>query len=124
IGRFGMLDTVRDFAAEQLEPADRPRIVQRLLEHLLNLFVNADLTHDATGPMQMNLASIEQPNIDVALTSASESSHVQPGIRLILLTEMYWVANDPVGGLERLERLMAKAAEIHEPMEPGIEARA
>ena len=124
LGRFGMLDTVRDFAAEQMEPAERTRILQRLLEHLLNLFVNADLTQDATGPMQMNLASIEQPNIEVALNGAGESSPAQPGIRLILLTEMYWVANDPVRGLEWLERLMAKAAETREPLEPGVEARA
>jgi predicted ATPase len=124
IGRFGMLDTVRDFAAEQLDPADRPRIVERLLEYLLKLFANADLTQDATGPMQMNLASIEQPNIDVALNAAGESSHARLGIRLILLTEMYWVANDPVGGLERLERLLARAGETGEPLEPGVYARA
>jgi len=123
-GRFGMLDTVRDFAAEHLEPAERTRIVQRLLEHLLNLFANADLTQDATGPMQMSLAGIELPNVDVALDGAGESSRAQQGIRLILLTEMYWVANDPAGGLERLERLMAKAAETGEPLEPGVEARA
>jgi len=124
IGRFGMLDTVRDFAAEQLEPTERSRIAQRLLEHLLNMFVNAHLSQDATGPMQMNLASIEQPNMDVGLTWAAETSHAQMGIRLILLTEMYWVANDPVGGLDRLERLMARAAETGEPLEPGVHARA
>ena len=124
LGRFGMLDTVRDFATEQLEPAERTRILQRLLVHLLNLFANANLTQDATGPMQMNLARIEHPNIEVALTGAGELSHTQQGIRLILLTEMYWVANDPVRGLEWLERLMAKAAETSEPLESGVEARA
>ncbi|HXJ48089.1 MAG TPA: adenylate/guanylate cyclase domain-containing protein, partial [Candidatus Acidoferrum sp.] len=124
VGRFGMLDTVRDFAAEQLEPAERTRIVQRLLEHLLALFVNANLTQDATGPMQMNLASVEEPNIEVALNGAAGESRPAPlGIRLILLTEMYWVANDPVRGLEWLEKLMAKAAETPEPLEPGVEAR-
>jgi len=41
-----------------------------------------------------------------------------------LLTEMYWVANDPVGGLERLERLMARAVESGESIEPGVHARA
>jgi len=124
IGRFGMLDTVRDFAAEHLAGAERSRIVQRLMEHLLNLFANAELSEDAIGHMQIDLATVEQPNIDVALSWGGESGHAQAGIRLLLLTQMYWVANDPVGGLERLERLMAKAAEIGEPLEPGVHARA
>lgn len=123
-GRFGMLDTVRDFAAEHLEPAERSRIVQRLLEHLLNLFANAYLSEDATGPMQMNLAAVEQPNIDVALTWAGESGHAEQGIRLFLLTEMYWITNDPDGGRTRLERLLATAAETGESLEPGVHARA
>ncbi len=123
-GRFGTLDTVRDFAAEHLGPAERSRIVQRLLEHLLNLFGDANLNQDAIGHMQMKLATVERPNMDVALTWAGESDHAQPGIRLLLLTEMYWVANDPVGGLEWLEKLMARAAEIGEPLDPGIHARA
>ena len=124
IGRFGMLDSVRDFAAEHLGQAERSRIVRQLLEHLLNLFSNADLSQDAPGHMQMNLAAVEQPNLDVALTWAAESGHTQPGIRLLLLTEMYWVANDPVGGIERMERLTDRAAEMGEPIEPGVRARA
>jgi ATP/maltotriose-dependent transcriptional regulator MalT len=62
--------------------------------------------------------------MDVALTWAGESGHAQLGIKLLVLTEMYWIANDPVGGLERLERLMAKAAEKGESLEPGVHARA
>jgi len=124
IGRFGMLDTVRDFAAEHLGSAERSRLVHRLLDHLVNLFANANLSQDATGHMQMDLATVEQPNMDVALTWAVESGHAQQGMRLLTLTEMYWVANDPVGGLERLEGLLAKAAETAEPLEPGVHARA
>ncbi len=123
-GRFSMLDSVRDFAAEHLAPAERSRIVQQLLEHLVNLFVHANLDQDAQGHMEMNLAAVEQPNIDVAMTWGSESGHPQPAIRLLVLTEMYWIANDPVGGLERLERLLAAAAATGETLEPGVHARA
>jgi len=124
IGRFGMLDTVRDFAADHLGPAERSRIVQRLMEHLLNLFANADLSEDATGHMQIDLATVEQPNIDVALSWAGESGHAEKGIRLFLLTEMYWITTDPDGGRTRLERLLAKVAETGEPLKPGVHARA
>ena len=123
-GRFGMLDTVRDFAAEHLGPAERFGIVQRLLEYLLNLFAHADLSEDASGPLQTNLAAVEQPNIDVALTWAGESGNAEKGIRLILLTEMYWITTDPDGGRTRLERLLAKAVETGESLEPGVHARA
>jgi len=124
IGRFGMLDTVRDFAAEHLGRAERSRIEQRLMEHLLNLFADAELTEDATGQMQIDLATVEQPNIDVALSWAGESGHAEKGIRLFLLTEMYWITTDPDGGRTRLERLLAKVAETGEPLEPGVHARA
>jgi predicted ATPase len=124
VGRFGMLDTVRDFAAEHLGPDERSRIAQRLMEYLLNLFANANLSMDAASQMQMNLAALEQPNVDVALTWAGESGRAQEGLKLLSLTEMYWVANDPVGGLERLEKIMALAAQIEEPIKPGVHARA
>jgi predicted ATPase len=124
MGRFDMLDTVRDFGLEKLERGQRSRILQRLLEHLLHVFANANLDEDATGRPQMDLAIVEQPNIDVALDWAVESGYSQMGIRLLLLTEMYWIANDPGGGRERLERLLAKVAETGEPLEPGVHARA
>src|SRR6266566_2022155 len=116
IGRFGMLDTVRDFAAEHLGRAERSRIEQRLMEVLLNLFANAELSEDATGHMQIDLAAVEHPNIDVALSWAGESGHAQMGIRLLLLTEMYWITTDPDGGRARLERLLAKISETGEPL--------
>ena len=124
VGRFGMLDTVRDFAAERISQEERSAVCARLLEHLLTVFASANLDEDATGPMQMHLAAVEQPNVDVALSWAMESGHAQAGIRLLLLTEMYWVASDPAGGRERLEALLARAAETDEPLEPGVHARA
>lgn len=123
-GRFGMLDTVRDFAAEHVGIAERSRILQRLLEYLLTIFASANLSEYATERMQMNLATAEQPNIDVALSWADESGHAQEGIELLVLTEMYWVANDPAGGHERMERLLARVAETGEPLTPGVHARA
>jgi len=123
-GRFGMLDTVRDFAAERLAGAERSRVSERLLEHLLNVFARANLGEDDAGHPQIDLGAVEQPNIDVALSWAAESGHLQAGITLLLLTEMYWVATDPAGGRERLELLLARAAETGEPLEAGVHARA
>ncbi|HEX7263054.1 MAG TPA: hypothetical protein VF383_02635, partial [Candidatus Dormibacteraeota bacterium] len=46
------------------------------------------------------------------------------GIRLFLLTEMYWITTDPDGGRARLERLLAQVAETRESLDPGVHARA
>jgi len=120
-GRFTMLDTISEFAAEQLEARERDRIVQRLLKHQLKLFAEVNLSEEATGPPHMELAHAERPNLDVALAWAQESGHGQNGLRLLLLTEMYWITNDPVAGLERLDALLANAGET---VELDLKARA
>ena len=119
-GRFGMLDTVRDFAGEQLGPAERSRATQRLLEHLVDVFATANLNQDATGPPDVGLAAVERPNLDVALSWAEASGNAQLGVALLFRTEMYWVANDPAGGHERLEALLPKA----DLVDPHVHARA
>ncbi len=124
VGRFGMLETVREFAAERLAEPERSRLAQRLLEHLVDDFRDADLGQDATGQPRMSLATIELPNIEVALSHAGESGDPLTGIKLLLATEMYWVANDPAGGHERLEALLRKLAGGAQSLDPGVEARA
>jgi predicted ATPase/class 3 adenylate cyclase len=120
-GRFTMLDTISEFAAEHLEPSERDRIVQRLLEHQLELFAGGNLSENAHGAPNMDLAQAERPNVDVALAWAGESGHAKTGLRLLLLTEMYWITNDPVGGRQRLDTLLANASET---VEMGLRARA
>jgi len=123
-GRFAMLETVRDFAAEHLTPRERDRLLGRLVEHQLKVFENANLGRRADGHPQMNLANAERPNLDVVLAWAGESGHADSGIRLLVLTEMYWNTTDPAGGRERLDRLLAEAGEAGKPLDLGLEARA
>ncbi|TMC84192.1 MAG: adenylate/guanylate cyclase domain-containing protein [Chloroflexi bacterium] len=123
-GRFAMLETVRDFAAEHLTPRERDRLLGRLVEHQLKVFENANLGRRADGHPQMNLANAERPNLDVGLAWAGESGHADSGIRLLVLTEMYWNTTDPAGGRERLDRLLAEAGEAGKPLDLGLQARA
>ncbi len=122
IGRFGTLDAVREFAAERLDDAGRSALAHRLLEHLLDEFQNANLGQDAAGQPRMSLAAVELPNIEVALSFAGESGNALDGIKLLLATEMYWVANDPAGGHERLEALLRKLGRA-ESLDPHVHAR-
>ena len=123
-GRFAMLETVRDFAAEHLTAPERDRILARLVEHLLKVFENAKLGRRAEGHPQMNLANAERPNLDVGLAWAGESGHADSGIRLLVLTEMYWNTTDPTGGRERLDRFLTQAGEAGKPLDLGLQARA
>jgi tetratricopeptide (TPR) repeat protein len=122
-GRFTMLETVRDFAAERLDPRERDRLLQQLLEYQLDLFANASLSEDPVGPPQMGLANAERPNMDAALTWAVVSGSAEKALRLLVSTEMYWITTDPVGCRERLDGLMAKVRETSESLDLGLHAR-
>jgi predicted ATPase/class 3 adenylate cyclase len=123
-GRFAMLETVRDYATEYLTRPERDRILERLVEYQLNLFGTANLGRRASGHPQMDLANAERPNLDVGLASAIESGHADWGIRLLVLTEMYWNTTDPVGGRERLDRFLSQAGQAGKSLDPGLLARA
>src|SRR5260370_36645479 len=72
----------------------------------------------------MDLANAERPNLDAWLAWALESGTADSGIRLLVLTEMYWNTTDPVGGRERLDRLLSAAGQAGMSLDPGLLARA
>jgi predicted ATPase len=114
-GRFGMLETIREFAAERLDRGSRATFTCRLLEHLLEIFEEANLGPQETGEPDMALAQDERANIDVALDWATKAGELSPALRLVLLLELYWATNDPVGGRERIDRLLDAAGDSLEP---------
>jgi predicted ATPase len=110
-GRFLMLETIREFAAERLEPERRDALLRRLLETLTELFDTANLRPESPGMPAMELAQEERPNVDVALEWAIEAGEADAGLRLMWMLEMYWATNDPFGGRERLDALLASGGE-------------
>jgi predicted ATPase len=114
-GRFGMLETIRDFGAELLEPAQREDLMRRLLGYLLGLFESANLGPQETGEPDIALAQEERGNIDVALGGAAATSQSRSGLGLINLLELYWATNDPVSGRKWIDRLLAAAGDHAEP---------
>jgi predicted ATPase len=114
-GRFGMLETIREFAAEQLPQAESDALRRRLLEHLLALFEDANLGPQLRGEPRMELAQEERPNVDVALAWASEAGEALLGLRLMELLETYWATNDPLGARTRVDVLLAAAGDELEP---------
>src|SRR5207253_8099410 len=70
--------------------------------------------HEAGEP-RMELAQGERANVDVALAWATDAGEVRAGLRLLELLEMYWGTNDPIGGRERLDELLAVGGDDLEP---------
>jgi len=114
-GRFGMLETIREFAAEFLEPTRREDLLRCLLDYLLGLFEIANLGPQEAGEPDIALAQEERGNIDVALDGAAAVGESRSGLSLINLLELYWATNDPVSGRKWIDRLLAAAGDHVEP---------
>ena len=108
-GRYTMLETIREFAADQLPANDRESILRRLLGHLVELFATANLNEDSRGAPRTEIAQAERPNLDVALAWATTAGQAADGLKLLVQTEMYWITNDPIASLDRLERMVESA---------------
>src|SRR5204863_6822397 len=119
-GRFGMLETIREFAAEQLSDREYDALLERLLAYLLELFEDANLSPHAGGTPRMDLAQAERPNVDAALLWAMGSNPLR-GLHLLERMEMYWFTNDPIRAREHVDAMLAAAGT---PLEPSRHARA
>jgi predicted ATPase len=119
-GRFGMLETIREFAAEQLSGDENDTLLRRLLAYLLELFEAVNLSVHADGEPRMELAQEERANVDIALAWATAADPLA-GLRLLELQEMYWFTNDPIRARELLDALLAAAGA---DLDPARHARA
>jgi tetratricopeptide (TPR) repeat protein len=94
-----------EFAAERLDPTSRDDLA----------FEAANLGPQETGEPDIALAQAERANVDVALEWAATAGETPPALSLVFLLELYWATNDPVGGRERIDRLLAAAGDDIEP---------
>jgi predicted ATPase/class 3 adenylate cyclase len=122
-GRFGMLETIREFAAERLPADDRDRLLAGLLDHLTEVLEAANVGRHRSGEPQIEIAQAERPNIDTALAWALEHGEVTAGVTLLMRLELYWATNDPLGGRERVDRLLAAGGDDIPPEVLGSAVR-
>jgi tetratricopeptide (TPR) repeat protein len=118
--RFGMLETIRKFAAERLSPTDRDELLRRLLEHLLELAQSAGL-YEEGGVQRPELIVPERANVEVALAWALETGEISLGIRLIWLLELHLATGDPLAAREWIDAFLARPGG---EVEAGLRARA
>ncbi|HEX8100258.1 MAG TPA: adenylate/guanylate cyclase domain-containing protein [Actinomycetota bacterium] len=113
-GRFGMLETIREFAEELAEDSDDPEMVRRRhAAHFLEIAESANLALESLGrgPQRPDVVIPEQHNIRAAIDWATRAD-VEMGLRLVLALENFWVTNDPTEGARRFEALLPRAGHV------------
>jgi tetratricopeptide (TPR) repeat protein len=111
--RFWMLETIREFAAEQLEASDdAPRVHQRHAEEMLRIARSATLTEDDDTPSDLAVALAELDDLRAGLDWASVS-HRTLALELAVALENLWTAHAPHEGVERFEALLLGQADSH-----------
>ncbi|HEX2090531.1 MAG TPA: adenylate/guanylate cyclase domain-containing protein [Actinomycetota bacterium] len=113
-GRLGMLETIREFAAELQEASgEAGEIRRRHAEHFLEIAESANLSIHSLGrgPQRHELVIPEQHNIRAAIDWAAERDP-ELGLRLAVALENFWITNDPSEGARRFAALLSRADDI------------
>lgn len=119
-GRLGMLQTIHEFALEELQKAGRfAELRRRQTDFLLELALSANLRADAAGAERRDLVEPELANIRSALERCLEHGDTEIGLKLVVALEHFWIASLPFEGMTWFERLMARAG----PIPADLEAR-
>ncbi len=111
--RFGMLETLREYAAERLtERSERERLGERHAAWVMAL-VGIGEPEPAERAAWYRSLDPEVDNIRAALEWVRDSGHPEAGLRIIVNTAMYWVIRGPVTERERLlDAMLAVEGEV------------
>jgi predicted ATPase/class 3 adenylate cyclase len=122
-GRFVMLETIREFARDELDAsAEKAEARRRHAEFFAEVAESANLNAGNLRPggQRLDLAITEQDNIRAALDWAMASQDKAFGLRLAVAMDQFWVANDPTESQRRYEALFDLAGEV----DPRLQAEA
>ena len=119
--RFTMLETIREFAAEQLAMSDEAELVERAFEEFL--IARAEVAEEGLkGPDQrlwLDRLEAEHDNLRAALGRAVERKDGEVALRLALrLWQFWWTHGYWREGRDWLERTLAVAGSAEWPDEP------
>ena len=122
-GRLVMLETVREFAVDELDragEADRVRAAHGA--YYLELAESANLNAGRLRPggQRLDVAIVDQDNIRRALDWAVESRDLESALRLLAAMEQFWVVNDPREGVRR----HAAVVDLDGAVDPRLRAEA
>jgi predicted ATPase/class 3 adenylate cyclase len=108
-GRLLLLDTIREYAREQLDQSPETEDVHRRhAEFFLEVARSANLNAGDLRPggQRLDIAFDEQDNFRAALAWALNSGSVELGLEIATALEQFWVANDPEEGVRWFRALL------------------
>ena len=113
--RYWMLETIREFAAEQLSSDGEAKGVrQRHAKHYLAVARSANLDAEADGRMRHDLVIPERDNMRTALGWALENEERELGWELLVALENYWATNSPQEGADWAAALLENSSGVAE----------
>jgi predicted ATPase/class 3 adenylate cyclase len=124
-GRLVMLETIREYAREQLVASgEDPEVRNRHAEHLAAVAESANLNAGALRPggQRLEVALAEQDNVRGALSWTIAVGDPALGLRIATAIEQFWVVNDPEEGRRWFAALFALPGA--DDVEPGLRAQA
>jgi predicted ATPase len=111
--RFWMLETIREFASEQLDAAGEcDEIAHRHAQFFLALAEAANLVAEASGPQRHELVNREQDNLRAALSWCEATGRIELALQIVVALENHWANAAPREGLDWLDRLLPRADAI------------
>ena len=119
--RYWLLQTIREFALEQLrEAGEYDAVAGTHFDFYAALAESAHLAADADDRPHPDLVIPEADNIRAAIDWAAAVGGFEQAISLVVSLEQFWVANSPHEGARRLAVLLEHADELP----PLLRARA
>jgi len=120
-GRYGMLDSIQEYAGEQLvESGEEPAIGRRQVEHCIAVAEGANLSIEGTGEERADVGWLEQANFRAGLAWAVANGELGLGLGLAAALENFWVYSDPFEGVRWFEALMPAIDDV----DPALRAKA
>jgi predicted ATPase/class 3 adenylate cyclase len=110
--RFWMLETIREFAAEQLEESGEAETIRgRHAERMLEIALLANLSEDDDEPIRLEVALAEREDLRAALDWGADHD---PARALELATELesLWGTHAPSEGVQRLTDLLGRRISV------------
>jgi predicted ATPase/class 3 adenylate cyclase len=118
--RFWMLETIREYAVEQLRDSNEVDTTSRChAEYFLALGEEANLSAESCGPERPELVRPELDNFRAAIDWAVDHEP-ELAFRLAIALEQFWVMNDAFEGVRRLESILCRSSDVS----PVLRARA
>ncbi len=119
--RYWMLETIREFALEQLrERGELDGVARRHFEFYAALAESAHLTAESAEGQRHELVIPEADNLRAAIDWAVEAGEFEPATSLAVSLEQFWVTSNPHEGARRMTELL----EHEDELSPLLRARA